>query len=305
MRTFENNCHTMKNICFLLALLLTTFISNGQSFFDGKDIVSKTYSQSWELDSIDKNRTFRLVSYKSIYVAPARWSSSPNEKPQSENQNNLATESVDYDIVELKFQISLKTKVLQSMFWGKGDLWVGYTQVAHWQLYNEPLSRPFREINYEPELIFKYPLHIKMFHGEFNSVGMSFTHQSNGKGLPYSRGWNRIIFDLSYEIDNWIISARPWIRLSESDDDDNPTITDYIGDGELLISYGYNRHQFYSVVRHPFNQLEGGSLQLNYIFPIKGHLRGHFQAFSGYGETLIDYNHNQTTIGIGVSFANW
>lgn len=295
----------MKRVGFLFIVLIFTYSACGQGFFEGNDIISKTYSQRWELDSIDKKGTFRLVSYKSIYVAPARWSSNPNEKPQSENPTNSATETIDYDIVEVKFQLSLKTKLLQSIFFGKGDLWVGYTQIAHWQIYNEALSRPFREINYEPEIIFKYPLHIKAFTGEFKSIGISFTHQSNGRELPYSRSWNRIIFDISYEIDSWIVSVRPWIRLSDGKKDDNPAITDYIGDGELNLSYSYNRHQFYTVITHPFNQFQGGSVQLNYIFPIKGHLRGHLQAFQGYGETLIDYNNKQTTIGIGVSFANW
>lgn len=295
----------MKRGGFLFIVLIFSQSTSGQGYFEGNDIISKSYSQRWELDSIDKKGTFRLVSYKSIYVAPARWTSSPNEKPQSENPTNSATETIDYDIVEVKFQLSLKTKLLQSIFWGKGDLWVGYTQIAHWQIYNEALSRPFREINYEPEIIFKYPLHIKAFTGEFKSIGMSFTHQSNGRELPYSRSWNRIIFDLSYEIDSWIVSVRPWIRLSDGEKDDNPAITDYIGDGELNLSYTYNRHQFYTVITHPFNQFQGGSVQLNYIFPIKGHLRGHLQAFQGYGETLIDYNNKQTTIGIGVSFANW
>jgi len=33
--------------------------------------------------------------------------------------------------------------------------------------------------------------------------------------------------------------------------------------------------------------------------------RFHVQLSSGYGETLIDYNHKQNTIGVGVSFGDW
>ncbi|MDP2162526.1 MAG: phospholipase A [Flavobacterium sp.] len=293
----------MKKSCLFFLLFLSIAIQ-AQGFLNGNDIITKTYSERWELDSIDKKGTFRLMSYKPIYVTAGRWTDRPNNQPFSENPDYSTSTKDDFDNMETKFQLSFKTKVVQSLFWGKGDFWIGYTQVAHWQIYNTASSRVFREINYEPEIMFKYPLHFPLFNGEFKSVGFAFNHQSNGRDLPYSRSWNRIIFHLSYEIDNWIVTAHPWIRLAD-DEDENPEITKYIGNGEVNVSYTYNRHQFYSIIRHPFNTWQGGSIQLNYVFPIKGHLRGHVQGFHGYGETMIDYNHRQTTIGIGASFANW
>lgn len=267
-------------------------------------IITKTFSQRWELDVADKKGTFRLMSYKPIYITAGRISNNPNRQPKSENPANSATTSEPYNNVEAKFQLSFKTKVIQDMLWGKGDLWMGYTQKAHWQIYNKDISRAFRELNYEPEVIFKYPIDFKMFGGQFKSVGITLNHQSNGKDLPNSRSWNRIIFHTSFEINNWIITVNPWIRVADSEDE-NPKITKYIGDGELNVAYTYNRHQFYTIITHPFSTFEGGSIQLNYVFPIKGHLRGQVQLFDGYGETMIDYNHRQTTLGIGISFADW
>lgn len=280
--------------------------SIGYSQDNDKDtaIVTKTYSQRWELDIADKKGTFRLMSYKPIYITAGRISTHPNKQPQSENPEHNAAERTPYNNIEAKFQLSFKTKVIQDLLWGKGDIWVGYTQKAHWQIYNSDISRAFRELNYEPELIFKYPLRFNFLGGQFKSVGALFNHQSNGKNLPDSRSWNRIIFHTGYEIDNWIITLNPWIRLGD-DEDENPNITKYIGNGELNVAYTYNKHQFYTIITHPFNSFEGGSIQLNYVFPIKGHIRGQAQLFDGYGETMIDYNHRQTTLGIGISFTDW
>jgi hypothetical protein len=43
----------------------------------------------------------------------------------------IAFLSVDYYNIETKFQLSFKTKVLQSIFLGHGDLWLAYTQKSH------------------------------------------------------------------------------------------------------------------------------------------------------------------------------
>lgn len=285
---------------FLLLISHTSFSQVDSSNI----IIKKNMSQQWELDSIDKKGTFRFVSYRPIYFAAARWSSKKNEEPFSEGGEFVDGGKNFFDNIEAKFQISFKTKVLQGIFYGKGDLWVAYSQRAHWQVYNKKLSRAFRELNYEPEIILNVPLNINLFSGRIRTFGIILNHQSNGKDIGTSRSWNRIMLNIGYEHDNWTVNFRPWYRLPDTEDE-NPNITKFIGDGELEIGTSFGRHEFYTIMSHSFSTFEKGNIQLNYVFPIKGHLRGHAQFFHGYGETLIDYNISQTTFGLGVSFANW
>ncbi len=52
-----------------------------------------------------------------------------------------------------------------------------------------------------------------------------------------------------------------------------------------------------------------GSLQLDWTMPVsrkdpKG-LRWYAQVFTGYGESLIEYNFKQTSVGLGVTLFGW
>lgn len=301
--------YLIKSHMKFISIVIFTFISqflSAQSIFGEDAIIEKSLSERWELDDEHKNGTFKLTFYKPIYVLPARWSSDPNELPQSENPDNSFDEAQNYDQVEAKFQLSLKTKLLQSFLFGHGDLWLGYTQLANWQVYNDPVSRPFRELNYEPELIVNFPMKIDLFGVDLRMAGFAFNHQSNGRDLPRSRSWNRLMFHAAFEKDNFQLYLKPWIRIESPDKDDNPAISDYMGRMEANIIYHKGKHSLYLIGKNSLNFSENrGSFELNYLYSVKSNLRFHFQAFTGYGETLIDYNHKQTTIGIGISFIDF
>jgi phospholipase A1 len=46
-------------------------------------------------------------------------------------------------------------------------------------------------------------------------------------------------------------------------------------------------------------------LRGTWSFPVAGNLRGYLEIFNGYGESLIDYNHRATYLGLGVSLLDW
>lgn len=266
----------------------------------------QTMTERWELDSTSRRSTFLVSPYKPVYVTAGRKSSNPNQQPTSENPLYTLPFVVPYNKYECKFQLSLKAKIIQGLIKGNGDLWIGYTQKAHWQIYNANLSRPFRELNYEPEVILNFATHLPLLGFNTRMLSVIFNHQSNGRIIPLSRSWNRIIFQAGFERKNWQVYLRPWIRLRD-EEDENPAITDFIGRGEAVLTHNLGRHQLSVIATHSLKlgNKNRGSVQGNWVFPVWGNLKGQLQVSEGYGETLIDYNHRQATIGLSVSLVEW
>ncbi|MGQ7947402.1 phospholipase A [Flavobacterium sp. WC2509] len=294
-------------LSFFLLLLSFTVNAQIQALNDNKT-KPKNLSQRWELDSTAVRSTFLLTPYKPIYILLGKYSSNPNDQPHSENNSPeyIVPEGLPYDNIELKFQLSFKTKVIQSFLWNSADLWVAYTQKSFWQVYNQDLSRPFREINYEPEVILNFPVKFKVLGFNTRMVGIAFNHQSNGKSDPFSRSLNRFILHAGLERKNWTVYLRSWYGLSDNGED-NPDISDYTGRADLNVIYAKNGHvvSFIGGYNMNFNASPRGNAELSWSYPIKNNLKAYLQVSHGYGESLIDYNHLQTTVGVGISLIEW
>ncbi|MGS0705118.1 phospholipase A [Acinetobacter sp. ANC 3781] len=264
----------------------------------------------WELSPDSKLGTWNIRAHQPVYLMPGFWTSDKNERPSSPNENNTVQVGDDQNLksMEAKFQLSLKTKAVENLFGDNGDIWFGYTQSSRWQVYNADTSRPFRETNYEPEASLIFRTNYEILGLNARLLGLTFNHQSNGRADPLSRSWNRVMLNLGFERDNFALMVRPWYRIEENaNDDNNPDIKNYMGRGDLTAFYRWNDHDFSLMLRH---SLKGGddahgAAQFDWAFPISGKLRGHFQLFDGYGESLIDYNHRATYVGLGVSLMNW
>ncbi|MDQ1092877.1 phospholipase A1 [Xanthomonas sacchari] len=262
----------------------------------------------WELAKDSKLGTFQLRAYKPVYLLPAFWTSKKNEMPSSPNPANTVTTAEPLDSVEAKFQLSFKTKIVENIFGDNGDLWGAYTQSSHWQVYNAEQSRPFRETNYEPELMLVFRNNYSLFGWKGRMTGIQLTHQSNGRSDPLSRSWNRAMLNIGLDRENWALVLRPWYRIPESrKQDNNPDIEDYMGRGDATLIYNRNGHEVALMARHSLRggDRSHGAVQLDWGFPISNLLRGHVQVFDGYGESMIDYNHRATYVGVGISLLEW
>jgi len=279
-----------------------------QRYPESHDSVYSLLNYRWELtDNLGK---FILRPYKPVYFLPLFYSNNPNPLPDSGNPRTTVTSPLDLDYSEAKLQLSFKTKLEDNLLGENIDLWFGFTQSSHWQIYNSNASRPFRETNYEPELMLVHAMNFRLGSYTARMVSLSFNHQSNGRSEPLSRSWNRVILTLGFDRPDWAFLLRPWWRLPETsaDEDENPDILDYVGRGEVLVVHRKgNSHQIAALVRHSLKDGSDsrGSVRIDWSYPCFNRLRCHLQVFSGYGESLIDFNHRTTAIGIGMALLEW
>jgi len=264
----------------------------------------------WDLGGASQP-LFAFSNFKPIYILLGKYSDNLNETPSTPSHPSAAY-ATKLSHTETTYQLSFKNKLMQDIPMFGGSLWFAYTQVSHWQLYNSTQSSPFRANDYEPQLIYSLPIKERWgiaqnlpFDMHWKVLNVGLIHQSNGQSGEFSRSWNRVYTEIGFENKHLTVLLRPWLRLPEPGaTDDNPDITSYLGHGELRLIYNYGR-QYVSLLGRYNATAHRGAAQLDYVYPISGELQGYVQAFCGYGESLIDYNHRQNTIGFGVLIKPW
>lgn len=251
---------------------------------------------------------FSILPHKPNYVLPVSYSN-VSSTPYKER-----LEGETLDDVETKFQVSLKYLAMENAFFDDLDIYAAFTAVSWWQSYNSDISAPFRETNYEPELIFNYSRPWQFLGVDISNTSLSFNHQSNGQAGTLSRSWNRVIGAVTIVDDDLVWNLKAWWRLPEddkessflSDGDDNPNIENYYGYGELGVLWQVNNdHNLDLMFRNNLKSNNRSTFQLGWSFPLTYRLRGYVEYFNGYGDGLIYYNQHSSRLSIGVKLTDW
>jgi len=292
-------------ICLLLAsCLLAGEVENEKNLQLGnlktKNDEAKEAMNNW------LNGVFGLQPHKPNYILPYGY----------REDNYISYDSSEYKNIEAELQVSLKLSIGSDIF-GLGEkYYLSYTHKAFWQIYTE--SSPFRETNYNPEAFVVFPIFDNTSMFQIRSLKVGIAHNSNGQPQSHdtslytyhyqdpansSRSLNYIYTEVTLQHDTLVTDVRLWARLPEKKmNDDNPDYMDYTGCTEVKFSYFARKHMFTLMARGSF--LTGkGAAEATYSYPLINDAYLYMKLFSGYGESLIDYNNQVTKFSIGFSFS--
>jgi phospholipase A1 len=260
------------------------------------------FTELWHLDKEARAGRPWIMFHRSNYTLALSYNEYPNPAPLQEVDPEKTLVKP-----EVAFQLSFKAKLWQDVLGQDIDLWFAYTQRSFWQLYNFDDSSPFRETDYEPEVLLNFRTRFSILGLRARFIQVGLNHQSNGQAEPLSRSWNRLVANIGLERGAFSLLLKAWYRVPESVEvDDNPGIDKYMGYGEVWAHYFLKRHRLAVMLRDNLDFGENrGAIQLEWSFPLFAQIGGYVQYYLGYGESLLDYDHRVNRIGVGFILRDW
>ena len=239
---------------------------------------------------------YGISFYEPTYILPFYYTGSPYYAVYQ--GNTPENQRVNHE--EVKYQLSFIFPIWANMFGSKVSIGASYTQLSYWQFYTK--SSYFRETNYKPAIF----ISDHFLPNWMVSVGV--VHESNGRGGVFERNWNRLYCDIVVSGTNWVINIKPWILIfrKHSSDLDNPDIAQYLGYGRIVFAYKFYNQEVSLMFRNTITSgFKRGAIEAAYSFPVHGRLIGYVRFFTGYGQSLIEYNHYSNSVGVGLALSNW
>ncbi len=247
-------------------------------------------------EDIISSSPFGIALYQPTYVLPFYYTQTPYNriyKGTTPNDQRL-------NPIEFKAQLSFKVALLHNFLGKDSSFNMAYTQLMYWQLYTN--SPYFRETNYEPEIFISK----KVLPFLWTNIGAM--HQSNGRGGDLERSWNRAYISFQFAYNNLLVDVRPWVLIfkSYSSNLDNPDIARYLGHGDVVIAYKAGPVTLSMMLRNTVESgFKRGAEEFDVSLPVYKKVKVYIQVFSGYGQSLIEYNHYTNSAGIGISLSDW
>lgn len=285
----------MKYIYFLLFIPLLLLSEQSVDIDDVKNLKTKSSMQKW-LD-----HDFGLKPYKTNYLLPYGYAETPYT-------TNIPT--LEYKNIEAELQVSLMLQVGHNLLGLREKYYVSYTHQAFWQIYIK--SAPFRETTYNPEGFVVFPIEDTTSIFGLRSLKFTLAHKSNGQPDTsevvfannqnlgnLSRSINYVKSTLRLQHDTLVTDISAWVPIASLDD--NPDIMDYMGYTSIKFTYFLDDNMFTFKTRGNISTSKG-AIELTYSHPLI-HNNLYVKFFSGYMESLVDYNRKVTKLSIGFSFS--
>ncbi len=230
----------------------------------------------WELSPERKRGTFNFSGFKPNYFLPVHYTSGLNQHPHSSAPGHSG-QLPDYDAIEAKLQISLRTKLLENVGLPGGDLWFAYTQQSLWQLYSPDISRPFRSTDHQPELFYIVPAPLELPLGwKVKMAGPAWKTSRTDSLDPFLAAAGTAGYALGGA---WrtasaaALTARYNMRIHEPvPQDDNPDLTDYLGRTELVALWSPGAYVLGATPGRR-TSTPRGSLQIDATMPLEPQAR--------------------------------
>lgn len=239
---------------------------------------------------------YNIKAYKPTYFLPLSSRLDSGEYAQTGTGATAHTPLKN----ETEFQVSLKYDMFTNLL-GLNEIYtIAYTQRSFWQLYVD--SAYFRETNYNPEMFVTFPIKQEWGPHSLKAAKIGFAHQSNGRGGIEERSWNYFYGVLFFQYKNLFSELKLWSSWDEALTY-NPDLMEYLGHGHIRFSLPYKKHLTRLKFRSAFNG--NYALEADYSYPLlkREDLFFYIKGFSGYGESLIDYNRRVDKIGFGFSIS--